>query len=201
MTPQSPFQLGGQVVGEERREHGGHDEGFAIHASFRVELREFYVHDAAWAQPGGGGYAISMSAGSSRGPDRERHLGPCQQGACHALRRRWLGGRLQLHGHGYINTQGYWIETGLNASHMVGPHHVLFEGNYGHNADSDIPTATASISPSSAIICAVSGRRSTTRRAAASTTRLNPATGRARRRADGLFLRNSFVGNVLGAAR
>ncbi len=26
---------------------------------------------------------------------------------------------------------------GLNASHMVGPHHVLFEGNYGFNWDSD----------------------------------------------------------------
>jgi len=37
----------------------------------------------------------------------------------------------------YINTNGAWVETGLNASHMVGPHHVLFEGNYGQNADSD----------------------------------------------------------------
>ena len=38
---------------------------------------------------------------------------------------------------GYINTIGAWIETGLNASHMVGAHHVLFEGNYAQNADSD----------------------------------------------------------------
>jgi hypothetical protein len=38
---------------------------------------------------------------------------------------------------GYINTIGGWIEAGLNASHMVGSHHVLFEGNYGHNAESD----------------------------------------------------------------
>ena len=30
-----------------------------------------------------------------------------------------------------------WVETGLNASHMAGPHHVLFEGNYSFNADSD----------------------------------------------------------------
>ena len=37
----------------------------------------------------------------------------------------------------YINTLGSWIEAGLNASHMVGSHHVLFEGNYGHNAESD----------------------------------------------------------------
>ncbi len=38
---------------------------------------------------------------------------------------------------GYINTNTSWIEVGLNASHMVGPHHVLFEGNYGFNWDSD----------------------------------------------------------------
>src|ERR1700730_14802669 len=38
---------------------------------------------------------------------------------------------------GYINTSGAWIEVGLNASHMVVPHHILFEGNYGFNADSD----------------------------------------------------------------
>src|SRR5262249_60544692 len=38
---------------------------------------------------------------------------------------------------GYINTNGAWIEVGLNASHMVGSHHVLFEGNYAFNADSD----------------------------------------------------------------
>jgi hypothetical protein len=30
-----------------------------------------------------------------------------------------------------------WVEVGLNASHMAGPHHVLFEGNYSPNADSD----------------------------------------------------------------
>src|SRR5262249_35928895 len=30
-----------------------------------------------------------------------------------------------------------WVEVGVNASHMAGPHHVLFEGNYSFNADSD----------------------------------------------------------------
>jgi len=30
-----------------------------------------------------------------------------------------------------------WVEVGLNASHMAGPHHVLFEGNYSQNVDSD----------------------------------------------------------------
>jgi hypothetical protein len=38
---------------------------------------------------------------------------------------------------GHIGSSPDWMEIGLNASHMVGPHHVLFEGNYGFNWDSD----------------------------------------------------------------
>lgn len=113
------------------------DEGFAIHASFRVELREFYVHDGVWAQPGGGGYAISLSAGSSEiliengiAVRANKLIAVRSAGAGSVIGYNYMD-------MSYINNQGYWIETGLNASHMVGPHHVLFEGNYGHNADSD----------------------------------------------------------------
>jgi hypothetical protein len=38
---------------------------------------------------------------------------------------------------GGIATIEGWIETGLNASHMVGSHHVLFEGNQSFNMDND----------------------------------------------------------------
>jgi hypothetical protein len=38
---------------------------------------------------------------------------------------------------GFILGSEGWIEVGVNASHMVGPHHVLSEGNYGFNFDSD----------------------------------------------------------------
>ena len=31
----------------------------------------------------------------------------------------------------------YWLDMGLNASHYSGPHHVLFEGNWGDNLDND----------------------------------------------------------------
>src|SRR5579863_4673684 len=31
----------------------------------------------------------------------------------------------------------YWIDMGLNASHYSGPHHILFEGNWGDNLDND----------------------------------------------------------------
>jgi hypothetical protein len=38
---------------------------------------------------------------------------------------------------GWIAYSPTWQEIGLNASHMAGPHHVLFEGNYSFNMDSD----------------------------------------------------------------
>jgi hypothetical protein len=38
---------------------------------------------------------------------------------------------------GFISGSDGWQEIGLNASHMVGAHHMLFEGNWGFNIDSD----------------------------------------------------------------
>jgi ethanolamine ammonia-lyase large subunit len=38
---------------------------------------------------------------------------------------------------GYIATNEAWIEVGLNASHVVGSHMVLFEDNQSFNMDSD----------------------------------------------------------------
>ena len=114
-----------------------HDEGFAIDNSFRIELREFYVHDAAWAQPGGAGYAISLAGGSSEvliedgisvRANKVMVVRACGAGSVVGYNYMDMG---------YINTAGYWIEIGLNGSHMVGSHHMLFEGNYGFNGDSD----------------------------------------------------------------
>jgi hypothetical protein len=114
-----------------------HGEGFAIDMSFGIELREFYVHDAAWAQPGGGGYAISLAAGTAEiliengiSVRANKLMVARSAGAGSVVGYNYMD-------MSYINTNGAWIETGLNASHMVGSHHVLFEGNYGENADSD----------------------------------------------------------------
>jgi hypothetical protein len=111
--------------------------GFDIGASFRIELREFYVHDAAWVQPGGGAYAIGLSAGTSEvliengiSVRANKVMVATCAGAGSVVGYNYMD-------MGYINYNGGWIETGVNASHMVGPHHVLFEGNHGFNADSD----------------------------------------------------------------
>ena len=114
-----------------------HGEGVAIDSSFGVELREFYVHDAAWAQPGGGGYAISLSAASS---ELLIENGIVVRANKLMVARSAGAGSVVGYNYmdmGYINTKGDWIEVGLNASHMVGSHHVLFEGNESQNADSD----------------------------------------------------------------
>jgi hypothetical protein len=112
-------------------------EGFSIYSSFRIELREFYVHDSAWIQPGGGSYAIGLSFGSAEvliengiSVRANKVMVARSAGAGSVVGYNYMD-------MGYINSNGGWIETGLNASHMVGPHHVLFEGNYGQNADSD----------------------------------------------------------------
>ncbi len=114
-----------------------HGEGVAIHAAFRIELREFYIHDGAWSQPGGGGYAISLSAGTA---ETLIENGIAVRANKVIVARSAGAGSVVGYNYmdmSYINTNGAWVETGINASHMVGSHHVLFEGNYGHNADSD----------------------------------------------------------------
>jgi hypothetical protein len=112
-------------------------EGVAVDTSFRVEVRDSYIHDASWAQPGGAGYAISLAAGSSE-VLFENNISIMANKVMVAR----CAGAGSVFGYnyvddGYINTNGKWIEVGLNASHMVGAHHVLFEGNYGFNWDSD----------------------------------------------------------------
>ena len=114
-----------------------HDEGFAVDNSFRVEIRDSYVHDAAWAQPGGAGYAISLSTGSSEVLIENSII--MKANKVMVARSAGAGSVFGYNyvDDGYINTNGAWIETGLNGSHMVGSHHMLFEGNYGFNWDSD----------------------------------------------------------------
>ena len=114
-----------------------HDEGFAVERSFRVTIGESYVHDAAWAQPGGAGYAISLSNGTSDVLVENSIIVKANK-----VMVARSAGTASVFGYnyvddGYINTNTSWIEVGLNASHMVGSHHVLFEGNYGFNFDSD----------------------------------------------------------------
>ena len=111
--------------------------GFSFESSFGLELREFYVHDGVWPVPGGGGYNLSLSRGTSEiliengiSVRANKVIVARCAGAGSVVGYNYMD-------MGYISGNGSWHEIGLNGSHMVGPHHMLFEGNYAFNADSD----------------------------------------------------------------
>ena len=113
------------------------NEGAAFVNAFKCELRDSYIHDGAWSEPGGGGYAISLADGSS-----EILIENNISVRANKVMVARCAGAGSVVGYnytdeGFILTNQNWIEIGLNGSHMVGPHHMLFEGNYGHNWDSD----------------------------------------------------------------
>ena len=112
-------------------------ECVSIDNSFRDELVDSYIHDAAWAEPGGAGYAISLASGSSEVLiennivlKANKMMVSRSSGAGSVVAYNYMDD-------GYIATNEGWIEIGLNASHMVGSHMVLFEGNQSFNMDSD----------------------------------------------------------------
>jgi hypothetical protein len=113
------------------------NDGFDVISAFRVQLEGVYVHDAVWPVNGGGGYAISLSWGSSEiliensiSVLANKVMVDRSSGAGSVVGYNYMDD-------GYINGQDSWVEIGLNASHMVGSHHVLFEGNQSFNIDSD----------------------------------------------------------------
>lgn len=113
--------------------------GVAFGDSFRCELRDSYIHDAAWPVPGGGGYAIALS-GASAEILIENNISMMANKVIVAQ----CAGAGSVVGYNYMDdaiigitgNEG-WVEDGINGSHMVGPHHMLFEGNYSFNFDSD----------------------------------------------------------------
>ena len=112
-------------------------EGVAIDGSFRIELRDSYIHTGSWPEPGGAGYAISFAAGSSEALV-ENNIS-IDVNKVMVFRSSGTGSVVAYNytDDGWIYGTETWVEVGINASHMAGPHHVLFEGNYSFDADSD----------------------------------------------------------------
>ena len=111
--------------------------GIGFWACFRCEAREVHSHDAAYSQPGGGAYAIALDFASSEvlvedsiSVRTDKVVVARAAGAGSVVAYNYMDD-------GFIDYSENWIEIGLNASHFVGSHHVLFEGNYAFNADSD----------------------------------------------------------------
>jgi hypothetical protein len=112
-------------------------EGVAIDNSFRVEVRGSYIHDGVWPEPGGGGYAISFALGSSEILIEDNIV--MQANKVMVSRSAGAGSVVGYNymDDGHILSSPRWQEVGINASHMVGSHHVLFEGNESFNYDAD----------------------------------------------------------------
>ena len=105
-------------------------EGIAINNSFRTEICDSHIHTGSAPTPGGGGYAISLAAGSSEilienniSRDTNKVMVARSSGTGSVVAYNYMDD-------GWISYSPTWQEIGLNASHMAGPHHVLFEGNY-----------------------------------------------------------------------
>jgi len=112
-------------------------DGIGLFDSFRVEVRDSYVHDMAWPDPGGAGYIFDISSGSSEILAENnifikgnKVMVARSGGAGSVVAYNYVDG-------GYIGYQNSWQETGVNGSHMLGSHHMLFEGNRTFNMDSD----------------------------------------------------------------
>jgi hypothetical protein len=112
-------------------------DAFGINNSFRVQLEGVYIHNGVWPVNGGGGYNISLANGSSEvliensiSVLTNKVMVDRSSGAGSVVAYNYMDD-------GYINGSDGWIEIGLNGSHMVGGHHILFEGNQSFNADSD----------------------------------------------------------------
>jgi hypothetical protein len=105
---------------------------------FKCECRRLYSHGSTYPQPGGGSYAICFDLGSS-----EILIEDCISILANKVlvvaRRSGAGSVIgYCYGDmGYIQYSDDWCEIGLNASHLNGSHHVLLEGNYAFNGDSD----------------------------------------------------------------
>jgi hypothetical protein len=113
------------------------DSGISMTFCFRCEIEGCYIHDCAWPVPGGAGYNISLAWGCS---EILIHNNISVRANKVMVARCCGAGSVVAYNYmdmGYINYNVLFVEIGINASHMVGGHHVLFEGNWCFNMDSD----------------------------------------------------------------
>ena len=112
-------------------------EAIGVNNSFRIEIRDSYIHDGVWSYPGGGGYGISLAAAASEVLIENNIV--TRMNKVMVVRSSGAGSVVGYNymDNGFIENAQSWVEVGLNGSHMVGSHHILFEGNESFNYDSD----------------------------------------------------------------
>jgi len=116
---------------------GSWGDAIGLTDSFRVEVRDSYLHDMGYPNPGGGGYLFDIDTGSSEILVENNIF---IKGNKVMVARAAGAGSVIAYNYaddGYIGYNNHWQEIGVNGSHMLGSHHILFEGNRTFNLDSD----------------------------------------------------------------
>lgn len=111
--------------------------GIHVEKSYRVHLEGCTVRYANWRYPGGGSYCVAIYDQSAEClvancilVDANKAIAVNAAGAGCVLVDSYTDDTVVW------SDQG-WMETGPNASHFAGSHHMLIEGCYGPNGDSD----------------------------------------------------------------
>jgi hypothetical protein len=115
------------------------DKPFNFRAAFQCELRKSYHHGTPYPSNSAENYGFIYNWASA-----DCLIEDCIGFMCNKVIAARAAGAGCVVGYCYLDagTIGYspsddWVEVGSNASHFVGCHHVLFEGNWSWNADSD----------------------------------------------------------------
>jgi hypothetical protein len=115
--------------------------GIGISYSVRSELNTVYVHHCWDSVNSGGEYPIALDNASTEILITNSITNFGGKGMVARA-----GGAGSVVSYSYVDDTmyddlsgigDYWLDMGLNASHYSGPHHVLFEGNWSDNLDSD----------------------------------------------------------------
>jgi hypothetical protein len=115
--------------------------GVSIEYSARSELNTVYVHHCWDSVNSGGEYPIALDAASTEILITNSITNFGGKGMVARA-----GGAGSVVSYNYVDDTmydedsgigDYWVDMGVNASHYSGPHHVLFEGNWGDNLDND----------------------------------------------------------------
>jgi fibronectin type 3 domain-containing protein len=115
--------------------------GLGLEYSARSEINTVYVHHCWDSVNSGGEYPIDLGNASTEMLITNSITNFGGKGMVARS-----GGAGSVVSYNYIDDSmyddnsgigDYWLDMSVNASHEAGPHHVLFEGNWGDNLDSD----------------------------------------------------------------
>jgi hypothetical protein len=115
--------------------------GINIERSVRSEFNTVYVHHCWDSVNNGGEYPIALDSASTEILITNSITNFAGKGMVARA-----GGAGSVVSYSYIDDTmydaesgigDYWVDMGVNASHYSGPHHVLFEGDWGDNLDND----------------------------------------------------------------